>query len=106
MNGIVEALLRLEGVKHKALIEANAQDYDESVRAQLHLLESAEDLAADAQTCPDTVLKLSLLIGQNTSLYQNLVSTSSLFVMNGMTYSPAGSAFVPAAPEQRIRVEG
>jgi flagellin-like hook-associated protein FlgL len=50
MEGIFEALLRLEGAKHKALIQTDASAYEEHVRAQLRLLDSASISAADLET--------------------------------------------------------
>jgi hypothetical protein len=92
MDGIVEELLRLEGAKNKALIACDARAYDEHVRAQLHLLDSASDLKAAAQKSPEALATLSKLIHHNTSLFLNLVSTSALFAMNQNCYSAKGDA--------------
>ena len=101
MNGIVEELLRLEGAKHIALIEGNAPAYDESVRAQVLLLDSSRDLESSARTSPEKLSVLSRLIRHNTSLFLNLISTSAIFAQNCTSYSPSGDLAVSAGFARR-----
>jgi hypothetical protein len=103
MDGIVETLLRLENAKSKALIEGNAPAYDESVRAQRHLLDSSHDLESDARTSPASLAELEKRIRLNTSLFLNLISTSAVFARNMTSYSASGTVEPPA--RTRIAVE-
>ena len=64
MDGLVEKLLRLEGAKHKALVEIDAFAYDASVRKQMRLL------------------AIPQLITLNTRLLQTLVSTTPWFALS------------------------
>ena len=106
MNGTGEELLRLEGAKHIALIEGNAPAYDESVRAQLLLLDSSSDLESSARTSPEKLAVLSRLIRHNTSLFLNLLSTSAVVAQNCTSYSPSGDLSLSAGFERRkIAVE-
>ena len=104
MDGIVEALLRLEGVKHTALIEGNAPAYEESVSAQLHLLDSVPDMDPIARRTPDKLLALSLLIRHNIALFLNLASTSVAFSLSCTSYSSLGNP--EAKLNRRIQVKG
>ena len=79
MDGIVEALLRLEGAKHIALVAQDAEAYDECVDAQLDLLDSVRDLDALARNSPQTFDALEQLHGRNNVLYRSLREASSDF---------------------------
>ena len=92
MDGIVEALLRLEGAKHTALIQSDANAYDEHVRAQLHLLDSSAGFQDAARKSPQAVLALAKLLRHNTALFMNLVSTSPVFALSRNRYTANGSA--------------
>ena len=107
MDGIVEELLRLEGEKNKALVEANAPAYDTSVRAQLHLLDSTpqDGLKAAARKSPEELAALSRLLQHNTALFQNLISTSPVFAMNPSGYKADGKTEAEALVAGRIAVE-
>ena len=103
MQGIVQELLRLEGAKQKALLEGNAPAYDESVRAQLHALDSASDLTADARLSADNLNALAKMMRQNASLFLNLMSVSPVFLLTRAGYTANGSVETPAGG--RIQVE-
>src|SRR5262245_1632726 len=94
MEGIFEALLRLEGAKHKALIQTDASAFEEHVRAQLRLLDSASispvDLETAARKSPQTFNTLARLIRLNTALFANLFTTSSVFALNQNQYTADG----------------
>src|SRR5262245_17163852 len=106
MEGIFEALLRLEGAKHKALIQTDASAYEEHVRAQLRLLDSAvispSDLETAARKSARTIGTLSRLIRLNTALFANLLTTS-VFALNQSQYTADGS--LAAHFGNRIEVE-
>jgi hypothetical protein len=106
MDGIVEALLRLEGAKHTALIKCDANAYDEHVRAQLHLLDSSSSdlLQGAARKSPQSVAALSKLVRHNTALFMNLVSTSPVFAISRNNYTSDGCANPQVSG--RIAVEG
>src|SRR5262245_3654183 len=107
MEGLFEALLRLEGAKHKALIQTDAPAYEEHVRAQLRLLDSASispaDLEAAARKSPQALGTLARLIRLNTALFANLLTTSSVFALNQNQYTAAGT--MEAQLGNRIEVE-
>jgi hypothetical protein len=107
MEGIFEALLRLEGAKHKALIQTDASAYEEHVRAQLRLLDSASNSSSDlenaARKSPQIIGTLSRLIRLNTALFANLLTTSSVFALNQNQYTADGS--MEAHIGNRIEVE-
>ena len=95
MDGLVEELLRLEGAKHKALIEIDASAYDASVREQLRLV-SASKITADSVASVERLLALSQLITLNSRLLQNLVSTTPWFAFSQNGYTPDGQVTAPA----------
>jgi len=90
MDGIVEELLRLEGVKSEALINRNAPVYDESVREQLYLLDSSPNLAEQARLSSESLAKLAKLIRLNTALFLNLASSSAAFQLTQSAYTSTG----------------
>jgi hypothetical protein len=90
MDGLVEELLRLEGVKHKALVEIDAASYDATVREQMRLLAVSRKTRSPNVTDVKRLLALSQLITLNTRLLQNLVSTTPWFAFNQNGYTPDG----------------
>jgi len=104
MDGLVEELLRLEGVKHKALVEIDAASYDAIVREQMRLLAISRKTASSKATDVRRLLALSQLITLNTRLLHNLVSTSPLFAFNKNGYTAKGRASMPAI-SRRVSVE-
>jgi len=81
MDGLVEKLLRLEGAKHKALVEIDAFAYDASVRKQMRLLAIPRKNPSDGVADVERLLALSQLITLNTRLLQTLVSTTPWFAL-------------------------
>lgn len=79
MDGLLEALLRLEDAKHKALIEFDAPAYEEQVRQQRRLLSEASAVLPDAALSPDRLLVLAQLIQLNSQLLQNLALINPVF---------------------------
>ena len=90
MDGLVEKLLRLEGAKHKALVEIDAPAYDSNVREQMRLV-AASRKTGDQRTNVERLLALSQLITLNTRLLQNLISTTPWFAFSQNSYSATGS---------------
>ena len=90
MDGLVEELLRLEGAKHKALIEIDPSAYDNTVREQMRLLAVSKGPAADKVASVERLLALSQLITLNTRLLQNLISTTPWFAFNHTGYTAKG----------------
>jgi hypothetical protein len=90
MDGLVEELLRLEGVKHKALIEIDAAAYDATVREQMRLVAVSRNGASAQAPDVERLLALSQLITLNTRLLQTLVSTTPWFAFNQNGYTPDG----------------
>ncbi len=99
MDGLVSELLRLEGAKHKALVEIDAPAYDECVRQQLQVLAIVPTGEVDLER----LLALSQLIQLNKHLLQNLVSTTPWFAFSENGYTANGS--VKAASNRRVTVE-
>jgi len=91
MHGILEELLRLERAKQQALIEGNAPAYDESVRAQLHALESSPDLETDARLSPDKLAALARIIRLNIALFWNRMALSPVFELSRVRYTAQGT---------------
>jgi hypothetical protein len=88
MDGIVDELLRLEDVKHHALIGLDSAMYDRSVREQAILLEDSR-LSAEARQASDKLLAFSKLASLNSNLYQNLLTTTP-WVANAAAYTGTG----------------
>ena len=74
MDGLVQELLRLEGAKHRALIEIDALAYDAHVRSQRRLLSISKNSASKV-TDVEGILSLSQLITLNSQLLKELTST-------------------------------
>jgi hypothetical protein len=104
MQTIVQELLRLECAKEKALIDGDAPAYDESVRAQLHALDSTTTLEADARQHPDQLRDLAKIARRNIALFWNLMSVSPVFERSRSGYTSQGSIETPAVGQ--IQVEG
>ena len=94
MDGLVEELFRLEGLKLKALTLVDAPAYDATVREQLHLLASSKQSGAE-EASVERLLALSQLMRLNTRLLQNLLSTT---VSTASGYTPDGHISDPPAP--------
>jgi hypothetical protein len=103
MDGLVEELLRLESVKHKALVEIDASAYDATVRAQMRLL-SASRNSTPKVSGVERLLALSQLITLNSRLLQNLVSTTPWFAFNQEGYTAKGRV-ASSASRQRVSVK-
>ena len=89
MDGILEELLRLEGVKNRALIDLDAQVYEDSVQKQISLINDP-GLAGTARTGADTLAAISRLNSFNTSLYENLLATAPWILAASRSYTGAG----------------
>jgi len=108
MDGLVEELFRLEGLKLKALTLVDAPAYDATVREQLHLLaptcvgkgDRAEPAGTGAASV-EHLLALSQLMRLNMRLLQNLLSTT---VGTGSGYTADGHISDPPA-HSRVVVE-
>ena len=97
MDGILEELLRLEGAKHRALVQCDAVAYDECVRTQSDLVEDPR-ISSEARTSADKLLEFSKLARINSSLYMNLLSTAPWISSQGSGYNVRGRvAETPAA---------
>jgi len=81
MEGLVEKLLRLEGAKHKALVEIDALAYNATVRKQMRLLATPRKNLSRQFANLDRLLALSQLITLNRRLLQNLASTTPGFAL-------------------------
>ena len=103
MDGLVEELLRLEGAKHKALVEIDASAYDASVRTQLRLLSVSKQSDAKVSNV-ERLLSLSQLITLNTRLLQNLISTTPWFAFSKNNYTADGRVSTPST-SGRVSVE-
>ena len=103
MDGLVEELLRLEGAKHKALVEIDASAYDDNVRKQVRLLAASKVRHADNVANVERLLALSQLITLNTRLLQNLISTTPWFAFSA-GYTAKGRV-TTAASSGRVAVE-
>ena len=99
MDGLIDELLRLEGAKHKALVEIDASAYDSSVREQMRLLAVSRKAGSDEAASLEGLLSLSQLITLNTRLLENLVSTTPWFAFSGNSY--AGNGRVATASASR-----
>jgi hypothetical protein len=105
MQGIVQELLRLEYAKEKALINGDAPAYDESVRAQLHALDSTTTiLASEARQHPDQLKDLAKLVRRNIALFWNLMSVSPAFERSRGGYTALGG--IETCAMRQIQVKG
>ena len=96
MDGILEELLRLENVKHHALLTVNSEVYEDSVLQQNSLIDNSGFSAEDRNDSAD-LLVFSKLARLNASLYANLLSTAPWVDMARNAYSDQGfQADLPA----------
>lgn len=103
MQGIVQELLRLERAKQQALIRGDAPAYDESVREQLHVLNSSSCLEADARENPDQLKQLAIVVRRNIALFWNLMSISPVFEGSRAGYTAQGN--IETRVSGRVQVE-
>jgi hypothetical protein len=103
MEGILQELVRLECAKQKALIEGNAPVYEDSVRAQLHALDSTSSLETVARRYPDCLHSLAKLMRQNMVLFWNLMSVSPAFELSRVGYTSEGA--IETQVGGRVQVE-
>jgi len=96
MDGILEELLRLEGVKNRALIDLDPAVYEDSVQKQVGLINDPGILEA-ARTGTDKLLAISKLNSFNTSLYENLLATAPWILAASRSYTGEGQIAEPAA---------
>ena len=75
MDGILEELLRLEGVKNRALIDLDPAAYEDSVQKQIGLINDP-GISEAARTGKETLAAISKLSNFNTSLFENLLPTA------------------------------
>jgi hypothetical protein len=72
MDGLIEELLRLEGAKHRALVEIDASAYYENARQQTLLISKADGTSTVASDIKP-LLALSQLITLNEKLLQDIL---------------------------------
>jgi len=96
MDGILEELLRLEGVKNRALIDLDPAVYEDSVQKQVGLINEPGILEA-ARTGTDKLLAISQLNSFNTTLYENLLATAPWILAASRSYTGEGQISEPAA---------
>ena len=98
MDGTVEAVLRLDDAKRKALVDFDASAYDDHLRAQLRLLETSTPAAIAAQSSSADILALAKLIRLNSLLYHNPLSISPWIQQPPPLTPPVGTS-----PLERVR---
>jgi hypothetical protein len=86
MDGILEELLRLEGVKNRALIDLDPAAYEDSVQKQIELIND-----------PGISEAISKLSNFNTTLYENLLATAPWILAASRSYTGQGQIEDPAA---------
>src|SRR5678815_1513489 len=96
MDGILEELLRLEGVKNRALMDLDPQVYEDSVQKQLHLINEPRITDA-ACTGADTLAAISRLNSFNLTLYENLLATAPWILAASRSYTGQGQITEPEA---------
>jgi hypothetical protein len=104
MDGTVEAVLRLEDAKRKALVDFDASAYDDHLRAQLRLLETSTPAAIAAQSSSADILALAKLIRLNSLLYHNLLSISPWIQQPRHAYT-SGGHFAAGTGAKRFSAE-
>ena len=75
MDGLIEELLRLEGAKHRALVEIDTFAYYENARQQTLLISQADSTSAVPSDIKP-LLALSQLITLNERLLEDILSVS------------------------------
>ena len=96
MDGILEELLRLEGVKNRALIDLDAAVYEDSVQKQIGLINDP-GISEAAHASRETLVAISKLSHFNTSLYENLLATAPWILAASRSYTGQGQIEDPAA---------
>jgi hypothetical protein len=96
MDGILEELLRLEGVKNRALIDLDPQVYEDSVQKQVNLINDPR-ISDAARTGADTLAAISRLNSFNTTLYENLLATAPWILAASRSYTGQGQINEPEA---------
>src|SRR4051812_36141462 len=89
MDGILEELLRLEGVKNRALIDLDPAAYEDSVQKQIGLINDP-GISEAARTGKETLAAISKLSNFNTSLYENLLATAPWILGASRNYTGQG----------------
>jgi hypothetical protein len=89
MDGILEELLRLEGVKNRALIDLDPAAYEDSVQKQIGLINDP-GISEAARTGRDTLAAISKLSNFNTTLYENLLATAPWILAASRSYTGQG----------------
>ena len=96
MDGILEELLRLEGVKNRALIDLDPAVYEDSVQKQIVLINDP-GISQAARTGRETLAAISKLSNFNTTLYENLLATAPWILASSRSYTGQGQIEDPAA---------
>ena len=96
MDGILEELLRLEGVKNRALIDLDAAVYEDSVQKQIGLINDP-GISEAAHASRETLVAISKLSHFNTSLYENLLATAPWILAASRSYTGQGQIAAPIA---------
>ena len=96
MDGILEELLRLEGVKNRALIDLDPAVYEETIQKQIVLIHDP-GISEAARTGKETLLAISKLSNFNTTLYENLLATAPWILAASRSYTGQGHVEDPAA---------
>jgi len=96
MDGILEELLRLEGVKNRALIDLDPATYEDSVQKQIGLI-NEPGISEAAHAGRETLVAISKLSNFNTSLYENLVATAPWILAASRSYTDQGQIADPIA---------
>jgi len=96
MDGILEELLRLEGVKNRALIDVDPAVYEDSVQKQIGLINDP-GISEAARSGTDTLLAISRLNSFNTTLYENLLATAPWILAASRSYTGQGQITDPAS---------
>ena len=96
MDGILEELLRLEGVKNRALIDLDPEVYEDSVQKQIGLINDP-GITEAARSDADTLVAISRLNSFNTTLYENLLATAPWILAASRSYTGQGEMDHPAA---------
>jgi hypothetical protein len=96
MDGILEELLRLEGVKNRALIDLDPAAYEDSVQRQIGLINDP-GISEAARTGKETLAAISKLSNFNTSLFENLLATAPWILAASRSYTGQGQIEDPAA---------
>jgi hypothetical protein len=89
MDGILEELLRLEGLKNRALIDLTPEVYEDSVQKQICLINDP-GISEAAHSDTEKILALGRLTSLNTGLYENLLATAPWIPAASPSYTGQG----------------